>query len=108
MPAESYLAIPKYWPVTKWGIMPATLIPILCIDSRWAVRYKWLRDVLPDDYSNYLDVWDTVPWQLIMHEDMVERDYNMAAPAQYLPKYADESVGDVADLLALLAADNIA
>jgi len=84
--------------------------PFLCIDSRWLAKNKWLWDTHAgpnETYSGYIDYWDEVPWQEVPFDDGKTRDYNYAAPAQYIPTYAGDILGTVGDLLALLEHDHI-
>ena len=85
-------------------------VPFLCLDARWSVRWKWLWDDFAgpnETYTGYIDYWDSAPWQQVLHDDGVERDFNFASQAQYRPKYAGEILGTVEDLAKLLDTDGI-
>ena len=85
-------------------------IPFLCIESRWQTRVKWLWDAFAaenETYLGYIEYWDSAPWQRVAFDDGETREFNYAAPAQYFPTYAGESLGSVLDLAALLERDGI-
>jgi len=66
--------------------------PIICIDSRWTVKWKWLWDAFAgpnEGYAGYITAWDSIPWQKVKFDDGVVRDFNNAAQAQYMPSYDD-------------------
>ena len=107
--------------------------PVLCLDSRWQTKAKWLWDAWAaanEGYTGYVDIWDTIPWQQVVLEDGMPHDFNYAAMAQYLPSYGGSGdyyhifdpcvasglneaychncLGLVGDIIALLEADGIA
>jgi len=85
-------------------------IPFLCIDCRWKVFSKWLWDDYAgpnETYSGYINYWDEIPWQRVVHDDEIERDHNYAAQAQYIPTYSGDIIGFVDDLGKLLHKDGI-
>ncbi len=85
--------------------------PFLFIDARWATtKSKWLWDEWAgpnETYSGYVSYWDEVPWGTVRYDDGIERDFNFAARAQYIPTYAGEVLGHVEDIIALLERDHI-
>jgi len=34
---------------------------LFCIDPRWRVQWKFLFDSMPESYTGYIDIWDSVP-----------------------------------------------
>lgn len=86
-------------------------VPFLCIDSRWLSRWKWLWGAYAaeaEEYAGYVDAWDGIPWKEVKFDDGVVRDHNYAAPAQYIPIYAGDTIGHVDDIIEMLDADGIA
>ena len=104
----------------------------LCLDARFIAKFKWLWDDYAgpnETYTGYVSYWDEIPWQRVRFSDGIVRDFNYAAPAQYLPAYGGTGdylgifescvesglpetychncVGMVGDLIALLEADHI-
>lgn len=118
--------------------MPAPITHVirkifLCLDSRWQTKYKFLWDAWAaanEGYTDYVDIWDTIPWQTVVLDDGTPHDFNYAAMAQYLPSYGGSGdyyhiyeqcvgvglpdhychncLGLVGDIIALLEADGIA
>jgi len=85
-------------------------IPFLCIDARWQARWKWLWGAFAaenETYLGYIANWDSASWRKVKFDDGILRDYNFAAPAQYLPTYAGESLGSVRDLGEMLEDDGV-
>ena len=82
----------------------------LSLDARWTAKWKWLWDDFAgpnETYTGYIDAWDSIPWQRVLFDDGIERDFNFAAQAQYIPKYAGEILGTVEDLANILEGDGI-
>ena len=84
--------------------------PIAAIDGSWRVRFKNLYPNTRDyeTYEGYISYWDDVPWSEIEFSDAGVLNFQMAAPAQYIPTYAGETLGYVDSIIALLEADGIA
>ncbi len=59
---------------------------LFCIDPRWRVQWKFLFDAMPESYTGYIPIWDTVPWQEVKMDGKI-RDHNYAARAQFFPSY---------------------
>ncbi len=103
---------------------------LFALDSRFTVKWKFLFDAMPHDYTGYIDIWDTIPWQEVAFDDGITRDHNYASQAQFRPSYGGTGdyigifaqcvasglpedychncQGLVGDLIALLEADGIA
>ena len=61
--------------------------PLFALDSRFTVKWKFLFDSMPHDYTGYIDIWDTIPWQTVAFDDGETRDHNYASQAQFRPSY---------------------
>ncbi len=38
---------------------------LFALDSQWQVKWKFLFDSMPEDYTGYIPIWDTIPWQTV-------------------------------------------
>jgi len=59
---------------------------LFALDTRFTVKWKFLRDSMPHDYTSYITIWDTIPWQEVEMDGKM-RDHNYAARAQFFPSY---------------------
>ncbi|RKZ27674.1 hypothetical protein DRQ26_02680 [bacterium] len=87
------------------------IIPIAAIDGSWIVRWKWLWDFLMEfneDYTGYVPYWDEIPWGEADFRDEGILQFALAAPAQYYPTYAGDTLGSVDSIIALLEDAGIA
>ncbi|RKZ34059.1 hypothetical protein DRQ33_03015, partial [bacterium] len=84
--------------------------PFCAIDGTWIVRYKWLWDdwAGPNEtYTGYVSYWDEVVWGQINYVNVGPLQMAMAAPAQYIPTYAGDTIGYVDSIIAILQNDGI-
>ncbi len=87
------------------------IIPITAIDGSWIVRWKWLWDYMMDvneEYIGYVPYWDDIPWGQADFLDEGSLQFALAAPAQYYPTYAGDTLGRVDSIIAILENDGIA
>jgi len=87
------------------------IIPFLCIDSSWAVRYKWLWDDYAgpgETYTGYINYIDDIPWNGVLTEEGGLRTVSPSAQAQYVPTYAGDVIGEPSRLIRILEMDGLA
>ncbi|MCD6595573.1 hypothetical protein J7L68_07865 [bacterium] len=87
------------------------IVPFIAIDGSWEARFKWLWDdwAGPNEtYTGYISYWDEIPWGQIDYRDVGPLQLCLAAPAQYIPTYAGDTIGYVDSIIAILDNDNIA
>ena len=86
------------------------IVPFIAIDGSWQVRFKWLWDnwAGPNEtYTGYISYWDEVPWGQIYYRDVGPLQFCLAAPAQYIPTYAGDTIGYIDSIIAIFENDNI-
>lgn len=87
------------------------IVPFSAIDGSWIVRWKWLWDGFAGEnggYTGYVPFWDDIEWSQVDYADEGALQFALAAPAQYYPTYAGDTLGSVDSIIAKLQSDGIA
>ena len=66
--------------------------PLLALDSRFIAKLKLLFDSMPEDYTGYIDVWESVPWQEVTFDDGIKCNFNYATQTRYFTAFNNDKI----------------